>query len=656
MSASKHPSGWAAACSRAFELDAAAVRAEDGGVPVVVSTDAAVPMHDGPEILVHSADAVDLRRAPLPIIVTHQAGQINIGIVDQLQVGAGQLRGVARFGQRPEAAGYAADVANGTLRSVSVGYRRVHGRVRKADGVLITDRWMPTHVAIVAEPADHGAGFYRADDAPATFAPEVEASCADVPPAAMPASTPGATMADHTPAAAAPSAAPSAEPVHQPQANAARSAPAAHQGAMPPAPQGTPGNAALEHERARRRGIENLCRANNIPDETRDYWIGAGLSLDRVSDDLLVILQERGERNPQSVAKLDLTSREVQSYSLQRAILACATNNWGAAGFELEASREIASRLNVAPNPNRFYVPLEIQTRAVALPPGQAGARAQRDLGAGTPSAGGYLVQTDNVSFIDMLRNRSVAYRMGAMRLSGLKGNVTVPRQTGAATWYWLASETTQITESQQVFGQLPLSPKTGGAYTEISRQLLMQSSPGVESIVTMDLGRVGGLGIDSAVLAGSGANGQPTGITNTAGIGSVTGTTLGYAGILEFQSDIAVANVLPTSGGYVTTPAVAALMMQRVKFSGTASPLWDGNLWDGQMAGFAAMSSNQMAAATMLFGDWSSVVVAEWGVLEIETNPYANFQAGIIGVRAMVSMDCGLRYPAAFSLANTIT
>jgi HK97 family phage major capsid protein len=71
---------------------------------------------------------------------------------------------------------------------------------------------------------------------------------------------------------------------------------------------------------------------------------------------------------------------------------------------------------------------------------------------------------------------------------------------------------------------------------------------------------------------------------------------------------------------------------------------------------GFPSLASNQMAAGTMLFGDWAQVVVGEWGTLEVEVHPYANFQAGIIGIRAIVSMDCGLRYPAAFSYATTIT
>lgn len=615
-------------------------RENDDAIPVVISSDAVVEVSDGPEVLVHSADAVDLQRAPLPIIATHRGGQVNVGLVDQITIAGGEMRGMARFGSRQEAAEYKADVLNRIIRSVSVGYARLKARFRH-DGVLITERWMPTHVAMVAEPADVRAGFFRE-------APPVADAAGWLQPDTPP------TVSHPAAEAAAPSKESTLDQTQQAAAGAnADEAQATQTRSLPAQPQGTTGNQALEMERARRRGIENLCKANGIADNQRDYWIGAGLSLDAVSDDLLKIIQERGEKNPQSKAKLGLSEGEQRQYSIVRALLAASENNWSQAGFELECSREISKRMNTVPDAKKFYIPFEVQARRLPVP---EHLRGRRDLTVASAAGGGYLVATDNVSFIEMLRNRSVAYRMGAMRLGGLQGNVTVPKQTGAATWYWLASESTSITESQQTLGQMALSPKTGGAYTEISRQLLLQSSPDAEVLVTSDLGRVGGLGIDSAVLAGSGASGQPTGITNTAGIGSVTGTSINYAKVLEFQTDVATANVLPERGGYATTPAVAALLMQRVKFSSTASPLWEGNLWDGSMVGFPAMSSNQMAAATMLFGDWSSVVVAEWGVLEISVNPFANFQAGIIGVRAMVSMDCGLRYPASFSLATSIT
>ena len=418
---------------------------------------------------------------------------------------------------------------------------------------------------------------------------------------------------------------------------------------------------AQDMEKSRRRAIENLCKANNLDDRFRDMWIGQGISIETVSDDILRILEERGKTNPQAASRLGLTQTEVKRYSLSRAIVACVDQDWGKAGFELECSREVAKRLNRAMDPKHFLVPFEAMERPVDFSQMDVkraieSAYGKRDLTVATAGAGGFLVATDNVGFIDILRNRSVAFRMGVRRLSGLVGSVTVPRQSAAATAFWLANEATGITESQQTFVQMALSPKNVGAYTEISRQLLLQSSPGAEGIVTDDLAQIVALAADLAVLEGSGAAGQPTGIANTAGIGAVTGTSIDYAKVLEFQTDVAAANVTPARGGYVTTPAIAALLLQRARFANTDTPLWSGNIWDGSVSGFPGMSSNQLAAASMIFGDWAETVVGEWGVLEVSVNPFANFAAGIIGVRAMYSMDVGVRRPFAYSRATTIT
>jgi HK97 family phage major capsid protein len=614
---------------RVFEFDVGA-RASDDAIPVIVSSDAVVDVGGQPEVLIHSAEAIDLCRAPLPIIATHRQGQVNVGVVDGLHIADGKLRGMARFGERTEAAEYKRDVLNRIIRAVSVGYARVRGKFR-ADGVLEIGRWMPTHCALVAEPADVNAGFYRHLELPPF---EIEATN---PPAAT-AASPGDVHMDTKQDAAGTNA--EQQQQQQQQDN---------QGTRSLQSGGNDGQRAIEFERSRRRGIENLCKANKIDDGLRDYWVGSGLSVEQITDDLLKVMEERGRNTPQSDAKLGLTPKETQRYSLFNAIRAVVDKNWGNAGFELECSRAIGQKLQKLPDPNKFYVPFEVQGRSLPA--------AQRDLTVASASGGGYLVETKNMSFIELVRNRSVAYRMGARRLSGLVGSVTVPKQTAAGTAVWLSSEAATATESAQTFGQMSLSPKTVGAYTEISRQLLLQSSPDAEGIVSMDLATVCALAIDVGVIRGAGSGGEPQGIVGTSGIGSVTGTSLAAAGILEFQSDVAASNLLSDGAGYVTTPAVAALLMVRPELPTTGTErLWKGSMSDGSLFGMRAMSSNQMASATMLFGDWSQVVVGEWGVLEVEVNPYANFQAGIVGVRAMVSIDVGLRYAAAFSYASSIT
>lgn len=344
------------------------------------------------------------------------------------------------------------------------------------------------------------------------------------------------------------------------------------------------------------------------------------------------------------VTNLDLSKKDQKRFSMFKAVRALTDKSWKGAEFEAECHAEILKRTGLPEAPHGgFFMPVDIQ---------------QRDLTVGVPTAGGNMVGTElrPQNFIELLRARSVVSGLGATMLSGLVGNVAIPRQTGSATAFWLANEATGITESDQAIGQMGLSPKTLGAYTELSRQLMLQSTPSAEMLIMDDLAKVLALAIDLAALQGPGTGGAPTGISATAGIGSVTGTTLGYPGVIEFQTDLAAANALTSNCAYVTTPAVAALMMQRVQFAGTASPLWTGSVLDGQMSGFRATTTTQVTAASMTFGDFSQVVIGEWGMLEIALNPYANFTAAITGIRAMQSVDVGIRQAAAFARAITIT
>lgn len=625
-------------------------------IELAISSEEPVERFFGIEILDHDSRSIDLTRindGRHPLLLNHSMDR-QIGVVKSAWLNNDRvLRGIARFSKSAAGAEIMDDVQDEIRTLTSVGYsidsvveekRDAEGNVqsREMDGVTFeaemralhgegwnrkmpaacrakgdqppvyrVKRWTPFEVSIVAVPADRTVGVNRAA-APAEPATTKESEMTE----AVVTAPAGATAV--------------AAAVEQPRVDAVR----------------VEGPSALELEQARQRGIQNLCRSNKIDDKIRDHWIATGLPLDKVSDDLVRIMEERSRLNPQSPAQLGLSRGETQSFSINRALLAIMDKDWTHAGFELECSRAIAEKIGRPVNPTTFFVPFEVQQRQLV----------KRDLTVASAAGGGYLVETQNLGFIDLLRNRSVAFNMGAIRLSGLQGSITVPKQTAGATAYWLSTEATAITEGNQTFGQMALSPKTVGAYTEISRQLLLQSSPDAEGIVTADLAAQVALAADLAVLNGSGSSGQPTGIIGTSGVGSTTATTVDYGKVLDFQTDVAAANIMPTTGGYVTTSAVSRILMTKQRFSSTDTPLWEGTLWDGRMAGFRAMSSEQVPSGYMIFGDWNKVVVAEWGVLEVSVNPFANFAAGIIGVRAMYSMDVGVRYPAAFSVSTSVT
>jgi HK97 family phage major capsid protein/HK97 family phage prohead protease len=601
------------------------VRAADNTITFAASSEQPVERWFGSEILSHSENAIRLGRiadGAAPLLFNHDWDD-PVGMLDGGRIENGRLMVDAHFFDTSRAKEVRA-MLDGGLRNVSIGYE-IHVMEEEAKGQRYTATdWEPLEVSIVTVPADPSVGIGREKDSKPKPVRIVRANQQ-----AESADSKGAEMADQENAPAGATADDNA------QADKSQNRAASH----------------TSTEELRRSTIEKMCREHKVSEETMREWRDDEcLSPDDAARrilDIMLIRSSAADKKKAAPSEIGMSRAEVEKFSVMKALRAIVNKDWSKAGLELEAHKAIQQRMGGNPlNEQSFYVPLEIQRRA----------HAKRDMTTAGVSGSDNLVGTDNMSFIDLLRNRSVAMRMGARMMGGLVGNVTIPRQTASGTAQWLTSESTEISESQPTIGQLSLSPKHVGAYTEISRLLALQSSPDAEALVMSDLAQTVGTAVDKAVMHGSGASGQPQGIVGTSGVGSVTGTSLGYAGLLECQTDIGNALQAGAALGYVTTGAVAALLAARVKFADTASPLWDGSLLDADVCGFPGMSSAQVDAATLIFGDWAQVIIAEWGSLAIEVNPYANFQAGIIGVRAMYAVDVGVRIPSAFTVAGTIT
>jgi len=633
---------------RSFTILRGAIDKDRREVELSFSSEEPVERWWGNEILDHSESSVDLRRLKRggALLIDHDMRN-QVGVIEEVSVDSADRKGRARvrFGRSAKAQEIFDDVVDGIRSNVSVGYQILDMVLEREEkdgpSTYRVNRWEPFEISLVAVPADINVGVGRNGDEDGR---EIEIKIPEKESKRMEKCACGADLVNGKCQACEERAKREAEDKQKRELE------------LKNAREESNKRSVEEMEKGRINAIKNLCKINRIDNRFQEMWVRDGYSIEEVSDQMLKILEERGNTKPEPLSKIGLTNRETERFSLRRAINAMINKDWSNAPFELEASKAVAQKLGRLNEPTKFFVPFEVLERPIDIEAVRA-MRAQRDLTAGTAGAGGYLVGTDNMGFIEMLRNRSVAFRMGARRLSGLVGNLTIPRQSAAATAYWLSTEATDTTESQQTFVQVSLSPKNVAAYTEISRQLLLQSSPGAEGIVADDLAQVVATAADLGALEGTGSSGQPTGISATSGIGSVTGTSLAAAGIIEFMTDVAGSNVTPVAPGYVTTPAVAGLLMARPELPTTGTTrLWKGSLWNGTLFDMPAMSTAQVTAATMIFGDWQELVIGEWGVLEVEVNPYAGFQAGIVGVRAIYSMDVGVRRPFAFSRATTIT
>lgn len=143
---------------RSFEIDAGSIRAETRTVEASLSSETPVIRHDGEEVLSHKPSAVDLSRAPLPLLCAHDNRSLPVGVVEDLKLVGGKLRGLIRLSANQD--GLWRDICDGIIRNLSIGYQ-VLTKKKTKNGYIAT-KWAPYECSLVAAPADNTVGIGRA--------------------------------------------------------------------------------------------------------------------------------------------------------------------------------------------------------------------------------------------------------------------------------------------------------------------------------------------------------------------------------------------------------------------------------------------------------------------------------------------------------------
>jgi HK97 family phage major capsid protein/HK97 family phage prohead protease len=566
---------------------------EDRTFEFPFSSEYPVARYFGNEILSHELNAANLSRLndSAPLLFNHNPDRV-IGVVERAYIDDKRRRGYARvrFSRNEFAQEILSDVKDGILRNVSFGYS-IDKMEEQDGGNFVATAWSPYEVSIVSIPADaHNVGIGRqikSIDNAASAAPKPDPIC---------------KMENITSDLAVVRA------------------------------------EAAEAERLRIADISALCNKHKMTDLGQQL-IESGRSIDEARAAVLDKMNIQLEPVTMSAAEIGLSEKESRSFSFLRAINYLSNpsdrNAREAAAFEIEASEAAAAKLSR-------------QSRGITVPQDVL----RRDLNVGTSTAGGNLVATelDAGSFIDLLRNASALDQAGATVLTGLTGNVAIPRQSGAATAYWVA-ESGSPTESQQTVDQVSLVPRTVAAFTDYSRKLIIQSSIDVENMVRNDLARVIALKIDYAGLYGTGASNEPLGLKNTTGIGTedFAAATPTFAEVVALESDVATANALLGTPVYLMNAAMRGSLKTKPKDAGSGLFVMEGELVNG----YRGVLSNQVASGDLWFGNFADLIIGYFSGLDLMVDPYTHSTSATVRVTAMQDCDIAIRHPESFSRGN---
>lgn len=603
-----------------------------------VASDTPIQRWYGKEILSHKKGAMVMgeRQKTLPLLFNHNRDKL-IGVVEKLDQDEHRTYATVRFSTSEEGQKAKAMVDERVLVNCSFQYEirdydEIRGENREDDQIIATS-WEIFEVSLVTIPADSNVGVYR----------DFETNLKEKKMAIRDQENSENTVKDTE---------------QQVKENVREAAIAEARRAQ------TELENVRQSERQRIENIYSLCRQFNIDDSERENMIRSNESIENIRSHVLDLLGRRSASPVGAASRgvsddMGLTAAERNNFSLVRALNAALTGDWSKAGFEREVSQTLAKRSGR--ETTGFFMPSDITMQRDTTPGYMVGQATQ----------GGNLVATElrTGSFIDLLRAKAMLTRMGATVISGLVGNVEIPRQTGASTTYWLA-ENGAPTESNATFDKVSLKPKTIGALSSISRNLLLQSSMNVEAFVRNELAVSLALGIDLAALCGTGTNNQPTGIANVSGICTVEGGTNGgsltFDKLIDMETQVATANADVTNMYYLCNAATIGFL-KKIKNT-TGDYIWKPiteavrNGFPGEVNGYAVGRSNQVRSGLekgtakncheIYFGNWADLLIGEWGFLEIDVNRYGDqWKSGGVEVRALQSIDIAVRHPKSFCL-----
>lgn len=388
------------------------------------------------------------------------------------------------------------------------------------------------------------------------------------------------------------------------------------------------------------------------------------------------LLPARAYKPNTQLSLTEMARRDAEQYSIRRAICACLLNDWKEAGLERAISNALIGATGLQLSSDKsFFMPTRMPLQFDGAPVStHLKPRAAYAVGSGT--TGGNLVETALRAddFIEVLRNKSVIGQLGARYLTGLTGNVNIPRQATQTSVGWVG-ESSAVSESEATFDQVQLRPHTVGSFSKMSRLTLQQTTPAIEQLVRDDLLNVSTLAVDLAALSGTGSSSQPTGITNTSGIGTVVAGTNGNNATFDMMIALytapAVANapqenlgfaINAKTRGYLATLKSSAgqyLWVPGTSIAGALPSDLVGQRYavSNQLPSNLTKGTSGAVCSMAIYGNWQELFVGEWGVTEIMVNPYdsTGFTTGDVLVRAFTTVDIGLRHPASFAVISDL-
>ena len=268
-------------------------------------------------------------------------------------------------------------------------------------------------------------------------------------------------------------------------------------------------------------------------------------------------------------------------------------------------------------------------------------------------SEGSDVVETEFKGLLEPLYAKSALAQLGVRFYPGLpQGNIHVPIMAkGTVGW---ATEMGNAADGAQTFSSIELTPHRLTAYVDISKMLLNQDTIGVEEAVRRDIVKAISDKLEATIFgAEAGSSSKPKGMFWDATLGTPAVRTLedgtDFAKVCGIEAEVEAANY--TDVKYLLSPNSKADLRAMAKSSKNTQLVYEGGEVDGTPA---ITTSNVGINGAYIYGDFSNLLVASWGNIEITVDEYTQATKGCVRLVVNAYFDAKVAREDAFAYART--
>lgn len=613
------------------------------------------------EILVHTPEAVDLSRLNnnAPLLFNHNFDN-HIGVVCNARIDADNVgRALVKFSKHGTLAN---DIRNkvieGTMEKISVGYDIKEYHIDYTKGQLIVTKWAPFEISFVTVPADDTVGLNRSLN---TITVNLEAKrdmtkeqIEEIKEEQEPAQVEETPVEENKE--------PEVEETQERQVEENKEDENLEDGKDAKHPESVDDDSSTVREAEE---VKEEREAAPVEEEKTEEVA------ERSEEDELEIREIARELNiddselARALAIKDMTPEAFRTKALNKIATAQRNNEQQIKDSKMEKTfdlnnviRSLVDGEALGANEAEFSAMAATATmqRGRAARGGSVfvPAAAMRAAAAGNTKADLTAITDEKLlteSYIEVLLPSSCLGRLGVTVLSGLNSPIAVPKMTASSVEaFGFVDENGSAPESKATFANVKMSPKTFAGGNPISRASIKQV-PGIATLITDHINKAVRIKLEQLILSDKDNTRGPAGLVKQlVDGGRVTKkAAFSYKDFLKEIAALTDAGVPAQSIKFAMSGATAAELESTLKDNGVSGYIIE----NGKLAGYDVVTSGVIPADHIVLGDFSGIMIGEWGGLELDMDDTTYRAQSAIVPRIWVDLDFTVVQPEALKVLH---